>query len=1317
MTEPVRGPPEDEMQDSITLSAAPRAKPCLEDAFGNPASAFLEDEVPASPTYSVSSMSTLSSISDLDLDSDSESLPLPSKVKSEVADSNDVLENMGNVIHADSLPPENIDPPQKIYQKSRVRGVDVCADADTVEAFRVARAIAATEDSTFNTIGSRQLRSSSKPSSAKKTSPNPCNGDTEISREKSRLSANTGSGANTQLVVSSAAIDQDCEHIQNEDHKPSTTIYSPPNKSHTRKRKVETHDHIQQPDHTLSLETPAPRKKRKQKRSSWWAWVEMEDAETLESKVQKEGLPKEPAKRHTSLPPEYSIQQFSFRAGYLSNSDKDLIRQSRALSEGADKPRDPKPIVPTITRKTGILANATITSGRLRPRKEPSTSSSHRFRKSASDFIVPNNRLIDNGVETSTTSSSRVRPLADITNRLHVEPDAGGETAVKVTTCLDHGSEILTPKRRKLNSSAKSVQNYGGEQVVAPTAVISNVERFGTGVFTVVNGVWMMPKICHKCLKVRQFCDRRTPCDRCSKGGTECTRDEGLVQAKIVKTEQKDEFFPFSSPTPETSSQRKRVRQAWKPPNHVPQLSNETQNPIAPKVKRTRVKREVMNRHQVEYSSQEMSMILHDPQADKPPGIRRPEIWCESRQELCESLTYFRSYQGGCYGHNGLILGSLLDGFPSPRDFVDGKVVITHTGGKSGNDEDGHRRLLASQTKDDKTIKYLLRNIADKSPLVLIMGKNCAISPSKIPHTYCVMAWFKVTVGWAEKDPATGLARWKFRFEKLDTTEDGWWAGEPSVESEHPEEMVMGTCRTCKTESPHIYKEGWMCLDQGCSQFWQLDGKDAPAELEYTHNFIFCRTQWPLECSMPPSELAPTLDENRDIFYNGEDVSRIYWKGPAVPTNTCHEDVAYKRFIVDGMTVMQYMFGDCGTVTHILANKNTNARPKDADWLLQHYQSIEMPFKRFPLQNHKSRGTLLTQQFSFNCGAPYKFIAKVDSSPFDKSPPVVSQALSLITARARLVHANAEFNEILSVGYFEGQKMDYHDDGEAGLGETVASVSLGAPARMRFRLKKKYVKDSHLWTTKPPALQQHDNSNIDDEDEDEENEDLPDLQRKSSARVPKDARVKLDLCLNHGDVMVMSGPGIQKYWEHSVIPLGKFRIAATARFIHPNHAGVREQLVDMNVVTASAENAGSDSISLQSQPSGEIQQVPVSKEYTHEHTGGEDNTAGVENNALDETPLHPRLSESQSIQQALVPYGIDTAVAINQNTSYKQTQEFPRFPTADIFHPADVPIQTPADNSFFTSSTASLFNSMQPPEHTEFYKSRKLPELPENMSI
>lgn len=32
----------------------------------------------------------------------------------------------------------------------------------------------------------------------------------------------------------------------------------------------------------------------------------------------------------------------------------------------------------------------------------------------------------------------------------------------------------------------------------------------------------------------------------------------------------------------------------------------------------------------------------------------RPLVWASTRQELCESLPYFRSYQGGIYHHNGV---------------------------------------------------------------------------------------------------------------------------------------------------------------------------------------------------------------------------------------------------------------------------------------------------------------------------------------------------------------------------------------------------------------------------------------------------------------------------------------------------------------------------------------------------------------------------------------------------------------------------------------------------------------------------------------
>ncbi|KAL7266064.1 hypothetical protein RUND412_011403 [Rhizina undulata] len=106
------------------------------------------------------------------------------------------------------------------------------------------------------------------------------------------------------------------------------------------------------------------------------------------------------------------------------------------------------------------------------------------------------------------------------------------------------------------------------------------------------------------------------------------------------------------------------------------------------------------------------------------------------------------------------------------------------------------------------------------------------------------------------------------------------------------------------------------------------------------------------------------------------------------------------------------------------------------------------------MNNHHVSGRLLTQHFTFNCGKPYKLVVDVDSMPFDKSPEVVNKGLELIHKRVGLIYPDAEFNEILSVGYF------YHDDGEAALGDTVASIYLGPPRRFLFHLKPKYVNET-----------------------------------------------------------------------------------------------------------------------------------------------------------------------------------------------------------------------------------------------------------------
>ncbi|KAG6866761.1 hypothetical protein C0991_011420 [Blastosporella zonata] len=56
---------------------------------------------------------------------------------------------------------------------------------------------------------------------------------------------------------------------------------------------------------------------------------------------------------------------------------------------------------------------------------------------------------------------------------------------------------------------------------------------------------------------------------------------------------------------------------------------------------------------------------LHIPDTVKPPLPRYPPIWAQSRQEVCESFDWFRSYQGGVYHTHDYVKGYLLSAFSS----------------------------------------------------------------------------------------------------------------------------------------------------------------------------------------------------------------------------------------------------------------------------------------------------------------------------------------------------------------------------------------------------------------------------------------------------------------------------------------------------------------------------------------------------------------------------------------------------------------------------------------------------------------------------
>lgn len=180
-----------------------------------------------------------------------------------------------------------------------------------------------------------------------------------------------------------------------------------------------------------------------------------------------------------------------------------------------------------------------------------------------------------------------------------------------------------------------------------------------------------------------------------------------------------------------------------------------------------------------------------------------PIIWSETRQELCESLPYYRAYQTGCYVTGSLApapskselsrtdrsatilrdsipYGYLLAAYPSQRDIWahNGRVIISHGGGKSevastaGPSSPKKASLKQDQSSSDNTIRALLHSARHRLPIVLIAADSYALLPFKLKCGYAVLGWYVITDCWAEME---GFVRWKLRFEWIPAQGEPWW--------------------------------------------------------------------------------------------------------------------------------------------------------------------------------------------------------------------------------------------------------------------------------------------------------------------------------------------------------------------------------------------------------------------------------------------------------------------------------------------------------------------------------------------------------------
>ncbi|KAK0480609.1 hypothetical protein IW261DRAFT_1335221 [Armillaria novae-zelandiae] len=525
--------------------------------------------------------------------------------------------------------------------------------------------------------------------------------------------------------------------------------------------------------------------------------------------------------------------------------------------------------------------------------------------------------------------------------------------------------------------------------------------------------------------------------------------------------------------------------------------------------------------------------------ADSEPsiGCRRPlpiypPIWARSRQEVCETLDWFRSYQGGVYFSQNEAKGYLLSAFSSKRDgwFHNGKLIISHghvIGGKAESisySKGRHEKQAASdQNAQDNSVRALLHSFHNSTPVALLIDDKYVHFPFSLGArdiTYAVLGFYKITHCWSELQPANNdrgrVVRYKFAFQWYESQRipDRTRVASPN----HSFGLVYRECSNCQLVSPQVYEIGWMCLQSECQRFWVIDANNIvlPDQLKYNLAFLELLPNLTLPVTVnifpppPPLVLEGTITTT-ELFSKGWHCTKCgrlscRYKWHIWECSHCKNSFPVQGAIQHARDVQSISLsikvrsgsGDNLRLSFSPITRKSSISVKDdiisslhrgyihrikgcgvgmnqeANQIFIKYQEQavdgKLIFRRYPLRA-VSRGDLLAHYFSQN--SKYTFVRCLDPYHYvagtENTIPWDQAPSAVVAARALMQHRI---------------KLALGDTCESEFNEVLSAAY---------------------------------------------------MQKQKMA----------------GDILVMQGANIQRCYEHTVIP-SNFRIAATARYINPN---------------------------------------------------------------------------------------------------------------------------------------------------------------------
>ncbi|KAJ7509581.1 hypothetical protein B0H11DRAFT_1252644 [Mycena galericulata] len=604
----------------------------------------------------------------------------------------------------------------------------------------------------------------------------------------------------------------------------------------------------------------------------------------------------------------------------------------------------------------------------------------------------------------------------------------------------------------------------------------------------------------------------------------------------------------------------------------------------------------------------EDAQVLEIVSLPKPPLQRLPPIWAQSRQEVCESFDWFRSYQGGVYQHDGTVKGYFLSAFSAQRDCFQcgGKIIVSHGGGKaeSAKMERGQHITIKAddQRAQDLSIRALLENYRKNQPLVLLIDDKYEPFPFDLGSRgvyMAVLGFYKITHTWAEYQPSSSNAsgrvvRYKFAFQWCEDQGQPWWledtpagpsqlgdAGTPvmSPSAMIPTTTIIGplkpsnlysTCNRCSHDSPHVFRQAWACLNPTCRSFWIVpsSGHWLPGQLDYNPDFLTIIDLRPM-----PLQFRDELLPKPPVLAPKDGITTTYAHTRGWHCRKCGRLSCRSAW-------EQYQCPNCKDTHKIigavrLAKQLMSIRPpisnKFMDSELDPWSFIERletrMFNHFNLQG--STGRYQTFVLPEGKGKIHLIqtnrLANVEA---DRIFEAYQQQASDGTLHFRRwpLRSHKLRGPLLTNYFSQNSGETYHYVG--GADNTVPfdrapSAVLQARNLIEKRMHEALGKEYKFNEILSAAYMEQQKMAFHSDSERGLGPVVAGLSMGSPALmhfrllskyVPSSQQRAnaMTVVLRHGDVLVMEGADVQNFYEHTVVPCN-FRIAATARWIEPHH--------------------------------------------------------------------------------------------------------------------------------------------------------------------